>query len=77
MACLYTPVSRLLNRNVYLPSGRTSLRLEPEFWDALEAIATAEACTMNALVSRIDAGSGERTSAVRVFVLGWFKGRAA
>ncbi|MBC7637762.1 MAG: ribbon-helix-helix domain-containing protein, partial [Acetobacteraceae bacterium] len=30
--------SRLINRNVIAKSGRTSMRLEPELWDALREI---------------------------------------
>jgi predicted DNA-binding ribbon-helix-helix protein len=29
------PRSRLVNRNVVAGTGRTSMRLEPELWDAL------------------------------------------
>ena len=30
--------SRLINRNVVAERGRTSMRLEPELWDALAEI---------------------------------------
>jgi predicted DNA-binding ribbon-helix-helix protein len=65
--------SRLLNRNVKAASGeRTSIRLEPELWDALRQIAAAAGLTLPAMVQRIEAeappGSG-RTSAVRVFIV--------
>ncbi|MGI4976341.1 MAG: ribbon-helix-helix domain-containing protein, partial [Janthinobacterium lividum] len=34
--------SRLVNRNINATAGRTSMRLEPEFWDALREICQRE-----------------------------------
>ena len=67
--------SRLINRNVVAERGRTSMRLEPELWDALIEICTRERRDVNRLVRQIEASShsGSRTSAVRVFVLGYFR----
>jgi len=36
------PSSRLINRNVVAERGRTSMRLEPELWDALAEICRRE-----------------------------------
>ncbi|MGE0224091.1 MAG: ribbon-helix-helix domain-containing protein [Acetobacteraceae bacterium] len=71
-------VSRLVNRNVVAGRGRTSMRLEPELWDALLEICEREGQDMSALVRRIeDAGHiGGRTSAVRVFVLDYYRAAA-
>ena len=72
------PGSRLINRNVTAGRGRTSMRLEPELWDALAEICVRERRDMNRLVRWIEAAghSGGRTSAVRVFVLQYFRAAA-
>jgi predicted DNA-binding ribbon-helix-helix protein len=51
------------------------MRLEPELWDALAEICRREGQDINALVRQIEANghSGGRTSAVRVFVLQYFR----
>jgi len=69
------PVSRLVNRNVVAARGRTSMRLEPELWDALLEICERESQDVSALVRRVEeAGhSGGRTSAVRVFIVSYFR----
>jgi predicted DNA-binding ribbon-helix-helix protein len=69
------PRSRLINRNVVAERGRTSMRLEPELWDALAEICLREGHDINHLVRQIDpiGHSGGRTSAVRVFVLEYFR----
>jgi predicted DNA-binding ribbon-helix-helix protein len=72
------PGSRLINRNVVAGRGRTSMRLEPELWDALLEICQRERQDINRLVRQIEAEghSGGRTSAVRVFVLQYFRSAA-
>jgi len=69
----------LINRNVVAGRGRTSMRLEPELWDALAEICRREGQDMNRLVRQIEATghSGGRTSAVRVFVLQYFRAAAS
>ena len=71
--------SRLINRNVVAGRGRTSMRLEPELWDALAEICVRERQDMNTLVRQIEVAghSGGRTSAVRVFVLQYFRAAAS
>jgi predicted DNA-binding ribbon-helix-helix protein len=61
----------LRKRSVHLLGHATSIALEPEFWAALEAMATAEGLSLATLVARIDAGRGERplASACRVAAL--------
>jgi len=68
-------VSRLINRNVVAGRGRTSMRLEPELWDALMEICEREGYDVSTVVRRVeDAGhSGGRTSAVRVYILDYFR----
>jgi predicted DNA-binding ribbon-helix-helix protein len=75
------PASRLVNRNVIAGRGRTSMRLEPEFWSALAEICQRERVRIGTLIRRIETeagdeaqvGEGGRTSAVRVFVLQYFR----
>ena len=70
-----TTASRLINRNVVAGRGRTSMRLEPELWDALTEICEREGYDASTLVRRVEeAGhSGGRTSAVRVYILNYFR----
>jgi predicted DNA-binding ribbon-helix-helix protein len=65
----------LVNRNVVAERGRTSMRLEPELWDALHEICQREQAPIGEIVRRAEArsGAGGRTSAVRVFVLQYFR----
>ncbi len=59
-------------RSMTIAGHRTSVALEPEFWTALEALATERSLPLAALVAEID---GARTpdrnlaSAIRVAVL--------
>jgi predicted DNA-binding ribbon-helix-helix protein len=71
-------VSRLINRNVVAERGRTSMRLEPELWEALLEICEREGQDMSALVRKIEqkGHAGGRTSAVRVFVISYFRDAA-
>lgn len=71
--------SRLINRNVTSTNGRTSMRLEPELWSALEEICHREMMTLADLVKSIERRGhpGGRTSAVRVFVLTYFRNAAS
>jgi predicted DNA-binding ribbon-helix-helix protein len=75
--CLLVP-SRLVNRNVTASRGRTSMRLEPELWEALHEICERERLTIGEVVRRIEKRGhpGGRTSAVRVHVLEYFRSAA-
>ncbi|MCX7284575.1 MAG: ribbon-helix-helix domain-containing protein [Novosphingobium sp.] len=44
-----------VKRSVEIAGHKTSISLEPMFWDMLREAATAEAVPINALVARIDA----------------------
>lgn len=49
---------------------RTSISLEPEFWDELKRIARENGETLRSLITRVDAArQGNLSSALRVFVL--------
>ena len=59
-----------VKRSVLIAGHRTSVSLEPEFWDALKQIAASAGHSINGLITEID---GDRTtnlsSALRVYVL--------
>jgi len=58
----------LINRNVYTSKGRTSVRLEPEFWDMLAAECEQRQIKRKQIFSELT-GSGSLTSKIRVHVL--------
>ncbi len=60
-----------LKRSLTIAGHRTSLSLEPEFWDALKQAADHDGKSLAALVGEIDtARQGHNlSSAVRVWVL--------
>lgn len=72
---------RPVKRSLTIAGHRTSISLEPEFWDALAEVAATEGATVAALVARIDearpdAGdddAGGLSGAVRVYVLKYFQ----
>jgi predicted DNA-binding ribbon-helix-helix protein len=74
-------MARPVKRSVTLAGHRTSLSLEPEFWDALQEIARLEKASIASLISRIDRGrsaaesehEGGLSGAVRVFILNHFR----
>ena len=68
----------LRSGNIVVNGHRTSIRLEPEMWSALSEIAAAERVRVNELVSRIASRtrSGSLTSAVRVFIMAYYRTRA-
>lgn len=71
-------VSSLVNRNIVSGSGRTSMRLEPELWDALHEICQREEQDVHTLIRQVDSRrhAGGRTSAVRVYLLEYFRAAA-
>jgi predicted DNA-binding ribbon-helix-helix protein len=68
-------MSTLVNRNVTLRNRRTSLRLEPAMWRALEEICRREGCTIHELSTIVDSTRRQSTltAAVRVFALDYFR----
>ena len=68
--------SNLVNRNVIAGRGRTSMRLEPELWEALNDICRMERIGLSELIRSIEARGhpGGRTSAVRVYIVQYFRG---
>ncbi len=65
-----------MKRSLTLAGHRTSLSLEPEFWEALQREAARQHTSLAGLVSAIDQGRGSRnlSSAVRVWLLAIAKG---
>ena len=72
------PESALINRNVGASSGRTSLRLEEEFWLALQDECERRRLTASEMVREIERALPglPRTSAVRVWLLTRMRERA-
>ena len=66
-----TNTSGPIKRSVTIAGHRTSLSLEPEFWDALNHLATARGLPLAGLVSAIDEARGNTnlSSALRVEIL--------
>ena len=66
-----TSVKADLKRSLTIAGHRTSLSLEPEFWDALKQAASHDKKSLAALVAEIDVGREHRnlSSAIRVWVL--------
>ena len=65
-------MSVLVKRSFTLAGHRTSVALEPEFWEALEAVAGERDRPLSTLVAEIDAGRDAGrplASALRVFAL--------
>ena len=59
-------------RSMTIAGHRTSVALEPEFWAALETMATERSVSLSALVAEIDgsrASDRNLASAVRVAIL--------
>jgi predicted DNA-binding ribbon-helix-helix protein len=69
----------LKKRSLVLSGHATSLALEPEFWAALEALASTRGQSLASLIAEIDSGRDERSlaSACRVAALAFVGGRQA
>ena len=63
-------MARDLKRSLTIAGHRTSLSLEPEFWQALQDAARVEKKTLANLVGEVDRTRGSRnlSSAVRVWL---------
>lgn len=59
----------LVKRSVTIAGHRTSISLEPVFWEALRAAAAAQGRSLNGLVAEIDeARTTNLSSAIRVWL---------
>ena len=71
------PDARPQKHSLTLRSHRTSVSLEPAFWEAFREIAKARGMALNALAAEIDATRGIEcglASAIRLHVLDWYRG---
>lgn len=62
-------------RNVMIAGRRTSIRLEVDFWSALEVILQREELSLHTLINQIYGARFDcknLSGAVRVFILGYF-----
>jgi len=72
MTSIYHPP---VKRSIEIAGHKTSISLEPAFWDLLRKIAAREGVPINALVARIDAERLEAeippglASAIRVWLI--------
>jgi predicted DNA-binding ribbon-helix-helix protein len=67
---------RPVKYSLTLHGHRTSVSLEPEFWDAFRAIAAERGIPLNQLAAEIDdarAGDAGLASAIRVHVLNHYR----
>lgn len=68
--------STLISRNITILGRRTSVRLEPEMWNALRDISRREGCSMHDICSLINIRKNARTSltgAIRVFLMLYYR----
>lgn len=65
-------------RSLTIAGHRTSIALEPQFWDALEAIAAERGMSLPALIAEIDEQREDTnlSSSIRVAVLIWYQTRS-
>jgi len=63
----------LISRNIVIDGQRTSFRLEPEMWSALEYICQQENISLHTLCSWINQyrPRPNRTSAIRAFIVSY------
>ena len=68
----------IVKRSLAVAGHRTSVSLEPAFWDEIERIAHERGLSIQALVSAVDAerGAANLSSALRVHVLAALRPRA-
>ena len=69
---------RPLKRSFAIKGHRTSISMEAPFWEALQQAAGLEKSTLAGLVAVIDENRGDAglSSAVRVWILDYFRKRA-
>lgn len=65
-------------RSFSIAGHRTSIALEPEFWLALEEIASKRSLSLAGLVREIDETreAANLSSAIRLSILAWYRTRA-
>lgn len=68
----------LRSRNLVVSGRRTSIRLEPQIWDAFQEIARREGHTISELVALIDKRRRQTslTAAIRAFIVTYYRAAA-
>jgi predicted DNA-binding ribbon-helix-helix protein len=71
--------SSLVIHNVVVAGRRTSVRLEPVMWEALQDIARRQERTVHDLVTEIDRerSASSLTAAIRVYIVAFYRSAAA
>lgn len=70
--------SPVVKRSIVVAGHKTSVSLEEAFWNGMKEISTARGLTLSELVAEIDQARrhGNLSSAIRLFVLDYFRSRA-
>ena len=70
-------MGQIAKHSVMIDGHKTSVSLEPEFWQALTEIAAIEGRSLNALIGDVDRGRvGNLSSALRLYALAHFRRQA-
>lgn len=71
--------SPVVKRSIVVAGHKTSVSLEEAFWNGMKEISAARNLTLSDLVGEIDTNrqQGNLSSAIRLFVLDYFRSRAA
>ena len=71
--------SPVVKRSIVVASHKTSVSLEEAFWNSMKEISSARNMTLSELVGEIDGNrqQGNLSSAIRLFVLDYFRSRAS
>jgi predicted DNA-binding ribbon-helix-helix protein len=71
-------VTRPIKRSFSIDGHRTSISLEPPFWNALKEVAAKERVPVSRLVATIDQNRGAAglSSAVRIWLLSYYQSRS-
>jgi len=74
-----TMKSLVVKRSIVIAGHKTSVSLEDAFWQGLKEVAGEREITLSDLVSAIDTGRdhGNLSSAIRLFVLGFYRDHQA
>ncbi len=75
-------LSKIEKRSIVIAGHKTSVSMEEPFWSALKEIANARRTTLSELVHWIDHSRADRevsnlSSAIRLFVLDYYRAKAA
>ena len=66
----------MVKRSITIAGHRTSVSIEPDFWQALGKIAAGKQMSLAAMIAEIDRTrptDANLSSAIRLFVLNWYR----